>query len=270
MRRKAITAICALSLLGSAGAAYAVGSIPVAIFPFNTAADIASFVKIAGNQCATKFRASKAMGINVGAGTTECQFRTSVVAEQSDPAPDQDIQATVGFEPKTPRPLQRKLYLGVFTRAGSTSAGGPGGRYELRVVPVKQRWMLVRISGGATTTLGAGTSGVVKTGAGLPAAAKPKKPTTPTRKRAAATTPTKKPAKSASGNVLRLRTAGTSTSTAVYAAINGTAVFSNVDSNPAPPVGHFNGISVGNRTGASATGILGSFDDVTVYIPSPF
>jgi hypothetical protein len=51
------------------------------------------------------------------------------------------------------------------------------------------------------------------------------------------------------------------------AQINGKTVFTTDDTATEPPLGRFTEIAVGNKTGADATGMQGTFDDVTVRLP---
>ncbi len=226
--------ICAISLAGAlafAGSA-AAALIPIAIFPFNTADEMGSFTQVSEGKCSQKLRKNQAMGINVGDGASKCVYRTSVVADSSDTNPSQDIQAAVGWEAKTPRPLQSKLYLSLLVRAGPTSG------YELRVIPKKQRWMVLRDPEGPAP------EAVLK--AGVAKFIRPKA--------------TKR-------NILRLRATGSGDSVGLIASINGKTVFGTTESvSTGAPAGRFMQIGVGNKTGAAGTGILGTFDDVTIRI----
>lgn len=235
MRRKLTTLICAAGLLGGAAAAEA-ALIPIAIFPFNSPSEMDSFSPVEEGACAKKYRKSKAMGINLGKGATVCEFRTSVVADSSDSNPTQDLQATVTYEPKTPVNLRGKLFLSLSVRSGSNSG------YEFRLIPAKQRWVLLRDPEGPAPeeTLKAGTAKFIRP----------------------------KPGKR---NVLRLRATGTGPDVVLLASINGKNVFGTSESTSAgAPAGRFMEIGVGNKTGAVGTGMLGTFDDVTIRIPSPF
>jgi hypothetical protein len=142
MRRKLTITICACAvLLGTAGLALAV-PIPVASFPFKSAADLSSFTQVEGAKCTTKYLPTKAMGVNAGAGSSECAFRTSVVADSSDTAPSQDVQASVSLDQKMAVSLRRKVFLAVFVRGGTDNASA--GDYELRVIPATQHFTVIR------------------------------------------------------------------------------------------------------------------------------
>lgn len=237
MRKKLTATLCAVAILATAGTALAVVTYPVAIFNFTNPNDLNSFQKVGGGgKCVKKLRPQVALGINVGDASPVCAFRTSVIADSQDTSPSQQISSTVSWEKKTPRNMQRKLFLSVLTRASSS------GHYELRIVPVKQRWALIRDPDGPApaTTLASGTLKKIKPGATKP-------------------------------NSLLLQTfAGSGTSVSLFAQINGVTIINSVDTGPTPPAGRFNEIAVGSKTGAAAMGMLGSFDDVTVSVPSPF
>lgn len=236
MRRNLTAIICALGVLATAGTALAI-TYPVAIFNFTNPNDVNSFQKVTGtNKCLKKLRSQMALGINVGDASPVCAFRTSVIADSQDTSPSQEIQATVTWEKKTTLKQQRKLFLGVLTRASAT------GHYELRIVPVKRRWALIRDPDGSPppATMASGTLRSIKPGA-------------------------------TKTNLLLLRSfAGTGTSVTLLAQINGVSVFNSTDTEASPPRGRFNEVAVGNKTGAAAAGMLGTFDDITVRVPSPF
>lgn len=237
MRTKLTALLTTAAVLATAATAFAAGVIPVAIFTFENPNDINSFQKTAGGaKCLKKIRPQAALGINIGDASPVCSFRTSVIADSGDLSPSQEIQTSATWEKKTPKNLQAKLFVGVQTRANAT------GHYELRVVPVKKRWILLRDPNGAApaTTLAAGLLKSIKPGA---------------------TKPT---------NLLLRTFAGPTGGVAVTAVVNGAQVFNASDLAPDPPSGRFNGISVGSKTGATGLGMRGTFDDITVRVPSPF
>jgi hypothetical protein len=236
MRNRLTFAICALAVLATAAVAHAAGPVPVAIFSFTDPGEANSFTKVAGGKCAKKIRPAIALGINVKDTSPVCAFRTSVVAASDDTSPSQELQASVSYEQKTPPKLAKKLYLSVLTRASGT------GHYELRLVPVKKRWLLIRDPEGTAPAaiLASGTLNSIKP-----------KPTKP--------------------NSILLRTfAGLGGAIAVTAQVNGLNVYNASDVAPSPPSGKFNEIALGNKAGASAMGMMGTFDNVTVRVPNPF
>lgn len=237
MRKKLTATIAGIAVLAMAATALAVGTIPVAIFAFTDPGDANSFQKTAGGaKCVKKVRPQAALGINVGDASPVCVFRTSVVADSGNTAPSQEIQATVSYEKKTSVKVRKKLFLSVLTRINAT------GHYELRIVPTKQRWTVIRDPDGPAPAANL-ASGILKSI--KPGATKP--------------------------NSLLLRSFdGSGGASTVLAQVNGLTVYNASDVAPSQPTGKFNGIAVGNKTGAAATGMKGSFDNITVRVPSPF
>ena len=78
------------------------------------------------------------MGISVGPGTNHCTYRSSVVGDASDVAPDTEVVATGTVGRNTPAALQGKAFVGIGVRQ-SEEAG-----WELRVLPGAQKWQLLR------------------------------------------------------------------------------------------------------------------------------
>ena len=291
MPRKLIATTFALAALATGALAHA-GVLPVAVFNFATAAELTSFSKIDGTACQTKLRPSKALGINLGNGATQCLYRSSVISDSGATSPDQDIEAAVGYEAKTPKAMLPKMFLSVFTRANAS------GRYEFQINPSSQTWTLIRDpeGTGVAEPLKNGTSKLIRTG---PAPTKPTKtPAAPDKpqadkpnandpdaaKRAQAQTPAnpkpdpdaptkpgakkkKKPVGTPGLNLIRLVTAPNGVSVTINAYINGKPVVTFIDANPMPPIGRFSGIGAGNKSGAAGTGMLGTFDNVMIRIP---
>ncbi len=274
MRIKLLLTTSLVALLAFAGLARA-GVIPVLQATFDSPADQTSFTKVSGDKCTTKLRPlgnGGSLGINVGAGTGQCIYRTSVVSSSDDTNPAQDIEAAVGYEAKTPKNLLAKTALSVRARGNAT------GFYELRIIPTKQAWQVIRDpeGPGPSAVLKAGTAKFIRPGSGGVKSA-PKKPSTPDKPAA----PTKPPANSAQAkkkkkkapktdsklNVLRLIVTPSGTGTNLVAQINGKTVLTTDDTAVDPPLGRFTEIAVGNKTAADASGMQGTFDDVTVRLP---
>jgi hypothetical protein len=233
MKAKLTLALCALAVLGATVTAYA-AEIPVAIYPFTDPGDAAKFFKVKGTKCSRKALAG-AMNVKLGADTAECAYRSSVIADSTDNSPSIDLSANATYSAKTPTTLKNKLYLGVLTRASANE------HYELRVIPAKQRWIMLR------DPAGSGAEAVLKAGAAKFIKINPAKP-----------------------NSLRLRTFAISGGVSVIAQVNGQTVYSAIDSTPQPPAGRYNELAVGSKTGTAATGMVGVFDDVSIRVPSPF
>ena len=230
MKRKLTAAICSVAVLG-AGAAYA-AEVPVAIYPFTSPGDAALFIKVKGGKCSRKPVAGL-LSIKLGSDSSECAYRSSVIADSSDTSPSFDLSANASYSAKTPSTLKNKLYTALLTRASVNE------HYELRVVPAKQRWIMLR------DPAGSGAEAVLKSGAAKFIKLNPAKP-----------------------NALRLRTFAIAGGISVIAQINGKTVYSAVDSSPQPPAGKFNEIAVGSKSGATGSGMIGLFDDVSIRIPA--
>jgi len=262
MRRSKLTAIlCALAALFAAGVARA-APIPVAIFAFADAGDLSSMIKISGGGCTPKVTKA-VMTVKIRDASPQCTFRDSVVADSSDKAPNQDIQAAVGVDPRTVSTMRAKAYVSVVARASST------GRYELRVVPAKQRWLLIRDPDGAPppVVLDQGTGKFIKGGTG--ATTQNNTQNSPNTAKSAAVKKTTPKTTSVANNILRLIVGGDETHASLSATINGSSVFSGLDPNSGPPVGRFTGVALGNKTDKAATGVIGAFDDITIRVPNP-
>jgi hypothetical protein len=233
MKVKLTLALSSLAVIGTVGAAYA-AEIPVAIYPFSDPGDAAKFFKVKGGKCSRK-PVGGALNIKAGTDTSECAYRSSVIADSTDNSPSIDLTANATYSAKTPGTLKNKLYVAVLTRASANE------HYELRVIPAKQRWILFR------DPAGAGGEAQMKSGAAKFIKVNPAKP-----------------------NALRLRTFAAGASVSVIATINGQTVFSQIDALPQAPAGRYNELAVGNKTGSSASGMVGVFDDVSLRVPSPF
>ena len=82
MRTKLTALIVACAALAAAAIAQA-APIPVAVYAFATQDDVNAFQKVFGTKCSKKWSGNQALGILVGAGTTNCILRSSVVADSS-------------------------------------------------------------------------------------------------------------------------------------------------------------------------------------------
>lgn len=244
----ALAAACALA------AAAAAAPIPVAFYTFETQADTDAFSKGFGAKCKKKLVAGtpapegegkkgKApagttgqMGITVGPGTNHCSYRSSVVGDSADIAPDTEIVGTGVVGRGTPEALQGKAFVGVGVRV-SEEAG-----WELRVLPGKQTWQLLRDPAG--TAAGATVARAGK-GTFIKVVGKP--------------------------NTLQLRAFDSgSTNTQLIATINGKSVVTLTDSATDQPDGRRNTVVAGAKGTAAGSGITGLFDDVAIRVPNPY
>jgi len=234
MRTKttALIVLCASLALGVAAAQ--AGPVIVALYTFQSPGDAGGFVKGRGAKCAKKTGKGN-MPVTVGPGTNSCALRSSVVADSSDLAPDQEVSAVANMGARTPRKLQKKAYVAVNVRQ-SDNAG-----WELRVRPVARSWQLLRDPKGAPGPA------VFRSGKGkfIRTASKP--------------------------NALLLRAFDYGTpNTQVLATVNGKAVVRLTDSGADQPDGRRNGVATGAKGTAAGTGIVGLFDDVAIKVPNPF
>jgi len=235
MRTKLTALIAACGMLAAVAAAQA-APIPVAQYTFASPGDVTAFQKaIPTSKCKKKWRDMMALGVILGPATNSCVMRTSVVADSSDVAPDQIVSAVVALGPGGTPKLQKKAYQGVAIRQSETAG------YELRVLPMAQKWQVFRDpkGPGAAALLASGSGRFIKTGA--------------------------KP------NSIALRAfdfGGTETN--LIASINGQSVVSQTDSGMDQPDGRRNAVTAGVKGTGAGTGIVGVFDDVTVMVPNPF
>lgn len=233
MRTKPTALIVACVALAAAAIAQA-APIPVAVYAFATQDDVNAFQKVFGTKCTKKWSGNQALGILVGADTTNCILRSSVVGDSSDVAPDQQITATANLASGGTPKQQRKAFVGVGVRQ-SEEAG-----YYLRVLPFARKWQVLRDPKGAggPTPMATGTGKFIRMGA--------------------------KP------NSLQLQAfdRGT-TSTQLLAVVNGRAVVSTNDAAADQPDGRRTVVTDGVKAGLGA-GVSGVFDDVSIRVPNPF
>ncbi len=233
MRTKLTALILACAALATAAIAQA-APIPVAVYAFATQDDVNAFQKVFGAKCSKKWSGNQALGILVGAGTTNCILRSSVVADSSDVTPDQQIAATATLASGGSAKQQRKAFVGVGVRQ-SEEAG-----YFLRVLPFARKWQVLRDPKGAAgpTPMAAGTGKFIRMG------------------------------KKANSIQLQAFDRGTTT-TALVAVVNGRPVLSTNDGATDQPDGRRTVLTDGVKAGEGA-GVSGVFDDVAIRVPNPF
>jgi hypothetical protein len=233
MRTKLTASIVACATL--AGAAVALGApIPVALYTFSSQDDVNAFQKVAGAKCKKKWAKNQALGIVVGPGTTSCGFRTSVVADSSDTAPDQGLTATASVSGGSTK-QQKKSFVGVAVRQSDEAS------YELRVLPVARKWQVFRDPKGSVgpTLMAAGTGKFIRAGA------------------------------KANSLLIRAFDFG-GANTQLTATVNGRSVVSTTDTAGGQPDGRRTVVTTGVKGTGVGTGVAGVFDDVTVQVPNPF
>jgi hypothetical protein len=233
MRTKLTALIVACAAL-AAGAAAQAAPIPVAVYAFATQDDVNAFQKVSGAKCSKKWSGNQALGVLVGAGTTSCILRSSVVADSSDTMPDQQIAASANLASGGSRKQQKKALVGVGVRQ-SEEAG-----YYLRVLPFSRKWQVLRDpkGGAGPTPMAAGTGKFIRMG------------------------------KKVNSLQLQAFDRGTTT-TALLAVVNGRPVLSTNDAAADQPDGRRTVITDGVKAGEGA-GVAGVFDDVAIRVPNPF
>ncbi len=234
LRPKLAAGLAVFGAIAIAAAAHA-GAITVTLYHFTSQGDVQSFYKVEGAKCSKKWRKQKTLGIIVGKGTNACGFRSSVVADSTDPGPDQEMAASANLAASTPAKLSRRIYTGIAVRQ-SDNAG-----YVLRVYPVARRWQVFRDAKGSSgqTLLGSGSAKFIR----------------PVGKR---------------NNLLLRAFDYGSDSVTLLAEVNGKKVLSQKDSSPDKPDGRRNVVILGARGKTRARGAVASFDDVANRVPNPF
>jgi hypothetical protein len=189
----------------------------------------AQIVKLSGERCG-RGGSDHAVRIMVGKGTSRCAYRTPVIGR------DLEVAAIGRLLSSTPKPLQRKAFLAIDVRTGGAGAG-----YQLAVFPLQGKAQLRKVtSDGRIEYLhiekGIGTKGL--NGA----------------------------------NELRLRafnlSSGPKKGTCQVVAYVGRQLVADVnDAASGELEGRASGFSLGAN--GNAKGLIGSFDDVVVRVPSP-
>ncbi len=219
-----------LAVLGTAAVAATAFAavIPIYSNQMSTQTARGQMVRLSGSKCG-RGKHGRALKVKVGKRTRECQLRTPVIGANL------DIKATARLLSRTPKTIQKRVFVGVSVRDGAD------GQYQLAVFPAKGSFQLRRDlpPNGDRTLLAKGKSKAVK------AVDKP--------------------------NKLRLQAFTTASGDMrVTAFINGRKVGSVVDDahSAASLTGRFSTLAVGSNK--AAKGALGSFDDLSVAVPDPF
>jgi hypothetical protein len=235
MRVKLVAALALAAVLAGAVAAQA-GPVTVALYRFPASGDVSSFYGVAGKSCKKTWRKRKTLGVRVGPKTNACVYRSSVVADSSDPGADQEVAASVNLAASTPDKLSPKIYLGVGVRQGAQTG------YELRLLPVARKWQLIRDPRGtaAKTVLASGTGKFIHKGESV-------------------------------RNDISLRAFDFGTgSVTLLAKVNKKKVLSMKDSSGGQPNGRRTVVSIGAKGKAFANRAVGAFDNVAIRVPNPF
>jgi hypothetical protein len=235
--RKKLTALLAVAAsLAALSAVAQAGPVTVAFYAFSSQGDVAAFQKVQGAKCDKTWRKRKSMQIGVGAGTSHCVFRSSVVADSSDVKADAEILATASIGGGTPANRRKKAFVGIGARQ-SENAG-----YELRVRPYARSWQLFRDPKGAG-------QGPVLFRSGKGKFIRPK----------------------LKANSLALRAFDYGAAdTKLSVRINGKTVVAVTDTGNSQPDGRRTVATAGVKGSGSGAGVVGVFDNVSVRVPNPF
>jgi hypothetical protein len=230
MRRK-LTGVLLVALAAALLACSIAGAAMIGIYrnALESKGQRAQLVKLSGRNCERSGGAG-ALRIGLGKRTGSCSLRTPVLGR------DLEIAATERLLSGTPRPLQRKAYVGLELRAGG------GAKYQLLAYPLQRKIQLIKVSSEGTKFLAiAKNQGAL---GGLNEA-----------------------------NVLRLRavnvTSGPERGSAQLSAYLGsTLVGEATDAGAGDLTGRASGVVVGASKGGE--GVVASVDDIVVRVPSPF
>lgn len=243
MRTKLTALIVACAALGAGTAtALAVGPpVPVATYTFQSLDDVNAFQPVLGASCTRKWSNHQAMAISLGRNTNSCVYRSSVVGDSSDTLPNQGMSAQASVSGGSAK-LQKKAYDMVAVRYSSTAG------YILRILPNAHKWQYFR---DAAALLPAK---LISSGTYKPAKApKGSKPT------------------AVKFDTLSIQAFNlNATTTSIVAVVNGQQVVSTTDTGTDEPNGRQTVVGTGVKGSGSGSGVNGTFDNVSVTVPSPF
>ena len=243
MRTKLTALITAcVALAACTGAALAAGPpVPVATYTFQSLDDVNAFQPVLGTSCSRKWSNHQAMAISLGRNTNSCVYRSSVVGDSSDTLPNQGMSAQGSVSGGSTK-LQKKAYDQVGVRYSSTAG------YVLRILPVVHKWQYFR-DPAALTPAKLVSSGTYKS-------VKAPKGTKPTA------------VKMDTFSIQAFNIDATTTS--IVAVVNGQQVVSTTDTGTDEPNGRETVVGTGVKGTGSGSGVRGTFDNVSVTVPSPF
>jgi hypothetical protein len=195
-----------------------------------TTAQRGQLIKLSGRSC-TRGGANHALRIAIGKRTGECSYRTPVVGR------DVEVAATERLLSGTPKSLQRKMFLGLVTRAGG------GARYQLAVYPLQQKVQLRKYLGDGSVKYLA----IEKDVSAVKGVDK---------------------ANQLRLSALNLTSGPEKGQCHLLASVGGTVVADVADPNAGELTGRASGVAIGSAKNSS--GVIASVDDVVVRVPSPF
>jgi hypothetical protein len=227
--------IAAISLAGAIAllaAAASAGAALIGVYrnSMESEAQRAQVVKLSGARCG-RGGSDHAVRVLVGKQTGVCAYRTPVIGR------DLEIAAVGRLLSNTPQPIQRKAFLALDLRTGGAGAG-----YQLLVYPLQRKAQLRKVTSGGRIEFLHIEKGVQAGGLNR-------------------------------ANDLRLRafnvTSGPEKGIChILAYVGGRLVADVTDSAAGELEGRASGFSLGAV--GNAKGVVGSFDDVVVRVPSPF
>jgi hypothetical protein len=230
MRRR-LTGVLLVALAAALLACSAAAAAMIGIYRngLESKAQRGQLVKIAGRNC-ERAGADGVLRVSLGKKTDSCSLRTPVLGR------DLEIAATERLLSGTPKPLQRKAYVGLELRAGG------GAKYQLLAYPLQRKLQLIKVSSEGTEFLA-----IVKDEKGLGGLNE--------------------------ANALRLRavnvTSGPERGSAELRAYLGSALVAEAtDEGSGALSGRASAVVVGASKGGE--GVVASVDDVLIRVPSPF
>ncbi len=225
-------AILLVGAIASLAVVAVAGAVLIGVYrnSMESEAQRAQIVKLSGDRCG-RGGSDHAVRILVGRQTGVCAYRTPVIGR------DLEIAAVGRLLSNTPRPIQRKAFLALDLRTGGAGAG-----YQLLVYPLQRKAQLRKVTSSGRIEYLHIEKGVAAKGLN-------------------------------GANDLRLRafnvTSGPEKGVChILAYVGGRLAADATDSAAGELEGRASGFSLGAV--GNAKGVVGSFDDVVVRVPSPF
>lgn len=231
MMRRKLTSVVLVALTAALVACPSAGAAMVGIYrnALDSKSQRSQLVKLAGRNCA-RAGSEGALRIGLGEKTSSCSFRTPVLGR------DLEISATERLLSGTPKPLQRKAYVGLELRAGG------GAKYQLLAYPLQRKVQLVKVTSEGTKFLAIAKNQT--TLGGLNEASKLRL------------------------SAINITTGPEKGSAELRAYVGATLVGEATDAGAGALSGRASGVIVGASKGGD--GVIGSVDDLVVRVPSPF
>lgn len=234
MRRKTTLAIALAASLIGVSAALA-GPVNVAKYQFKSKSEVLTFVRASSGNCAKKWRSDQTMSIKAEGATKMCAYRSGVIGDATDAAPDQEVAAQAALLGSTPEKKRSRIYVGVGVRFSNNAS------YQFRVFPTRRTWQLVRDAKGSAgaAVLASGNSNEI-----LP--------------------------KIGAVNYILLRAFDLNQpETTIRVGVNGKFLRTYVDSTSSQADGRKTVVMVGAKSG-NAGDAVARFDRVSIRVPFPF